>query len=84
MVKPDSDDDAREPPANRESDSALLDAREAARLCRVSLPMLYKLNASGRMPCPIKIGSLMRWKRKEILTWIDAGCPAGQPGKTEK
>ncbi len=72
MTKPECGGD---PPENREDDSALVDAREAARLCRISPPMLYKLNADGKMPPPIRLGKLMRWRRKEIVEWIEKGCP---------
>ena len=67
-----------------ENETALLDVKEASRLCSISAPMLYKLNAAGNLPAPIKIGKLMRWRRKEILKWINAGCPVGSKGKTRK
>ena len=57
-----------------EREPALIDAKETSRLCSISTPMLYKLNAMGSMPAPLKIGKLMRWRRKEILRWIDKGC----------
>jgi predicted DNA-binding transcriptional regulator AlpA len=30
---------------------------------------------SGRMPKPIRLGSLMRWQRAVIEKWIADGCP---------
>lgn len=30
---------------------------------------------SGRMPRPIKLGSLVRWPRVVIEQWIQDGCP---------
>ena len=30
---------------------------------------------SGRMPKPIKLGSLIRWPRAVIEEWIADGCP---------
>lgn len=30
---------------------------------------------SGRMPRPIKLGSLIRWPRVVIEQWIADGCP---------
>lgn len=35
-----------------------------------------KLVAKGLMPRPIKIGNSVRFRRQEIIDWIDAGCPA--------
>lgn len=30
---------------------------------------------SGRMPKPVKLGSLIRWPRAVIEKWIADGCP---------
>lgn len=34
-----------------------------------------RLADSGRMPRPIKLGSLVRWQRAVIEQWISDGCP---------
>ncbi|MBL8854883.1 MAG: helix-turn-helix domain-containing protein [Planctomycetaceae bacterium] len=36
---------------------------------------VYRLVDSGRMPRPIKLGSLIRWPRAVIEQWIADGCP---------
>ncbi|MFN7891058.1 MAG: helix-turn-helix transcriptional regulator [Pirellula sp.] len=36
---------------------------------------VYRLADSGRMPRPIKLGSLFRWPRAVIEQWIADGCP---------
>ncbi|MDR1612087.1 MAG: helix-turn-helix domain-containing protein [Planctomycetota bacterium] len=56
----------------------LIDARETATLCGMSRAAWHKQLASGRIPCPVKIGRLSRWRRRELESWIDAGCPARQ------
>lgn len=53
----------------------LINVEEAADICRTSRTMFYKLNASGRTPKAVKLGSLTFWRREEILAWIEAGCP---------
>ncbi len=77
MTKQEEDDDspARATPEHREGESPLVGAKEAARLCSISESMLYTLNRAGKMPPPIRIGTLLRWKRRELLEWIEAGCP---------
>lgn len=55
--------------------SALVDVVEAAAMCRMSRTMFYKLHSSGRTPRPVKLGTLTRWNRRELLDWIEAGCP---------
>ncbi len=37
---------------------------------------VYRLADSGRMPRPIKLGSLVRWPRAVIEQWIADGCPS--------
>jgi excisionase family DNA binding protein len=41
---------------------------------------VVRLADAGRMPRPIRLGSLVRWRRAELEAWIDAGCPSKQPG----
>ena len=41
---------------------------------------VYRLADARKMPRPIKLGSLVRWRRVEIESWIASGCPHQQPG----
>ena len=34
-----------------------------------------RLADAGRMPRPIKLGTLLRWRRAELMGWIEDGCP---------
>ncbi len=59
----------------------LLDVRTvAALLGGCSIRHVYRLADAGRMPRPIKLGSLVRWRRAELEAWIKAGCPSQQLG----
>lgn len=40
-----------------------------------SVRHVRRLADSGRMPRPIKLGSLTRWPRSVIERWIEDGCP---------
>jgi len=53
----------------------LLDVAEVARLLTCSKPHVRRLADAGRMPRPVKLGTLVRWKRAEIEQWLTAGCP---------
>ena len=55
---------------------ALLDVRAVAALLDCSPRHVYRLSDAGRMPAPVRIGALVRWRRTELLAWLDAGCPA--------
>ena len=55
----------------------LLDVRAvAALLGGCSTRHVYRLADAGRMPRPVKIGTLTRWRRDELADWIASGCPS--------
>jgi excisionase family DNA binding protein len=60
----------------------LLDVRSvAALLGGCSTRHVYRLADAGRMPRPLKLGTLVRWRRAEVLEWISVGCPLVPPSK---
>ncbi len=56
--------------------AALLDVRAVATLLDCSPRHVYRLADAGKMPRPIKLGSLIRWRRQSIDEWLAAGCPS--------
>lgn len=58
------------------SSALLLDKRVVAEMIGCSTRHLDRLAADGRMPPPMKIGSLVRFRQSEIEDWIAAGCPS--------
>ena len=46
-----------------------------AKLLSISKRHVHALNASGRLPRPIRLGRSVRWRADEIRAWLDAGCP---------
>lgn len=53
----------------------LLDAAKASHLCGVSRSAWWSLNSAGRVPRCIHLGRRALWSRRELVAWIDAGCP---------
>jgi predicted DNA-binding transcriptional regulator AlpA len=53
----------------------LLTDREAAALCGLGRSTWRRLQAGGKVPPPIHLGRSCRWRRSELLAWIDAGAP---------
>lgn len=53
----------------------LLDVRAVAALLACSVRHIYRLADVGKMPPPLKLGTLIRWRRASLLGWIDDGCP---------
>lgn len=59
----------------RERESSLLNVDVVAGKLSCSPRHVYRLSDAGKIPSPLKLGSLVRWSRKAIDEWIDAGCP---------
>jgi excisionase family DNA binding protein len=53
----------------------LLTDREAARLCGLSRSTWHRLRAAGKLPAAVKLGRSCRWRRDELVRWINAACP---------
>jgi excisionase family DNA binding protein len=55
----------------------LLSAVDAAKLISVGRSHFYALHSSGRLgPMTIRLGRRILWSRKELESWVAAGCPA--------
>jgi predicted DNA-binding transcriptional regulator AlpA len=58
-------------------EAALVDAATAAQICDVSRSKWWSMFSAGRTPRAIRtLGKRCpRWRRAELLAWIEAGCP---------
>ena len=54
----------------------LLDAEQVGLQLGVSRSTIYRLDAEGRLPQPVHLGRLTRWRREELAQWVQAGCPS--------
>lgn len=71
---------AGNPPAD--AGPALLDVQAVAALLDCSTRHIRRLADSGRMPQPIKLGTLLRWRRTDLDAWLADGCrPIRRHGK---
>ena len=48
---------------------------ELARRLAVSRRHIYRMNSSGKLPRPIRLGRSVRWILPEINAWLQAGAP---------
>jgi predicted DNA-binding transcriptional regulator AlpA len=61
---------------------ALLDIDQVSELGVGSTRHIRRMADSGRMPAPVKLGALLRWRVETgdpmtgIRDWIQAGCPS--------
>jgi excisionase family DNA binding protein len=61
-------------PAANVPSAHLLDVRAVAAMLDCSVRHVYRLSDAGRMPPPLRLGALVRWRRQDIEDWIAAGC----------
>ena len=57
------------------ADATLLTAGDLAKRLRVSLRQVYRLDKSGSVPRPLRIGMCVRWDPAEIDRWVQCGAP---------
>jgi len=53
----------------------LITALEFSRLLQVSTRTLWRLRSAGKLPEPVRLGGLVRWRLAEVKKWIAEGCP---------
>jgi excisionase family DNA binding protein len=53
-----------------------MSAEELATFLGVSKRHVNSLNASGRLPKPVRLGRAVRWSADEIRAWFAAGAPS--------
>jgi prophage regulatory protein len=51
------------------------DARLLARLLRLGLRTVRRMDSSGELPAPLKIRGRVCWRLSEIRAWLRAGAP---------
>ena len=53
---------------------ALLDVEQVAQMLNCSTRHVYRLADAGKMPRPVKLGALVRWRKDVIDRWVAHGC----------
>ncbi len=57
------------------SDPLLVPAEEVARLLNISTRTLWRKLSAKKIPEPVRIAGLPRWRLDLLKQWIDQGCP---------
>ena len=55
---------------------ALLSVDQLAVMLSCSTRHVYRLADAGKLPRPVKLGALVRWRADQIAEWLAEGCPA--------
>ena len=57
------------------NNSELLTIAEVASLLKVTRRGIQNWLKEGRIPHPLRIATILRWRKLDIIEWIDKGCP---------
>jgi excisionase family DNA binding protein len=60
----------------RTVDPLVITVEELAELMQTSVRSIWRWNSQHSIPKPLRIGGSVRWRRDEVLKWIEQGCPA--------
>lgn len=52
----------------------LLDVATVSEMLGCSTRTVYRLADGGKMPAPLKLGTLVRWSKATVEEWIACGC----------
>jgi len=58
---------------------ALLSVKDVAHKLGTSTRFVWGLRDAGKLPAPIKLGRLCKWRLSDIEEWIAQGCPTCRP-----
>lgn len=72
------------PEENTQKTAVLLDVNEVSRMLNCSPRHVYRLADSGKMPRPVKLGTLVRWSRVALENWIAHGCPSCRRARSKQ
>lgn len=53
----------------------LISVRDVATMLGISVRSVWRLQNTGQIVAPIRVGGAVRWRRDEVRRWIDEGCP---------
>ena len=57
------------------TENQLLTAKQVGLMLALSKRQIFRLNTSGKLPRPVKIGGAVRGKLSDITSWQDLNCP---------
>lgn len=63
------------PPLSVDRSRLALSTAELAAALGVSIRLIQRMNASGRLPRPMRFGRAVRWSVEELRDWIAVGSP---------
>jgi excisionase family DNA binding protein len=73
-----SDDFRNESAKPLGSSPLMMTVDEVAEALGISTRQVWRLRSKGDIPEPLNIRRNVRWRRSDLLRWIEGGCPAAE------
>jgi len=70
-----SEDNDRAGNIDDSTNHKLITAKSLAGILSISERTVWNFDSEGRLPEPLRLGRIVRWRMKEIDEWITEGCP---------
>lgn len=67
-----------------DSAQLIVGAKHVAIMLGISLRTVRSMDASGKLPLPVRIGGLVSWRKQELIDWVEAGCPDRETWNTRR
>jgi len=61
--------------------AALLSVQQVASMMQISTRSVWRLLSCGELIEPIRLRGNTRWRREQLESWIEAGCPPIEPSE---
>ena len=58
-----------------EQSPAVWTAKQVAAHLNISVRQVWRLNSTERLPKPVRIGSCVRFRTRDIINYVDMRCP---------
>lgn len=75
FAEPTTSADAIDGAKPRSDISPFYRVEEVAEVLQCSARNVWAMNDRGALPGMVRIGRLVRWRKRDIADWIDRGCP---------
>lgn len=62
----------------------LIDANEAAKILGISTSTWWRLHSYKGAPAKLRVCRMARWRRDELIAWVDAGMPVAKVWKWDQ
>lgn len=65
------------------SEPRLIPAEQLAAMLNISTRTLWRKLSAKKIPEPVRIGGLPRWRLDQVRQWIAQGCPVRHGGRSK-